>query len=504
MRHMLALPLFLLISGLVSVSMWVPATVALSLNEFHDARSFFYSGLAGLVATGLVAVAMAGQKHNRSALRQLLGLLGVFAGLPLLLAVPFYEAVQSTTYLNAYFEMVSSLTTTGATLYEAARLSAAEHLWRAQVGWMGGLLMWIAAAAILAPLTLGGFEVTASGEPGQSLASGAAHADYADPAKRVLRSTHALVPIYSGLTLALWIMLLMAGDPPLVAISHAMSVMSTSGISPIGGLTAAPSGMVGEAILFCFMFFALSRLTFSSDTGRMAQTRLRQDPEFRMGLAIVVGVPVLLFLRHFLASFEVGSEQDVLAGLRAFWGSVFTVLSFLSTTGFVSADWAEAQTWSGLSTPGVILMGLAVIGGGVATTAGGVKLLRVFALYLNGVREMEKMIHPSSMPRHGAISRRIRREGGFIAWVFFMMFAMTISGLTLALAFFGVGFEESILLSVASLTNTGPLIAAAADVSINISALPDAPKMVVALAMVLGRLEMLAIVVMLTPDLWRN
>ena len=69
---------------------------------------------------------------------------------------------------------------------------------------------------------------------------------------------------------------------------------------------------------------------------------------------------------------------------------MFTVLSFLTTTGFVSSEWEAAQGWSGLATPGVILMGLALMGGGVATTAGGVKLLRVFTLYLNGLREMQK------------------------------------------------------------------------------------------------------------------
>jgi trk system potassium uptake protein TrkH len=505
MRQLLALPLFLMISGIASVAMFVPATVALSLEDFHDARSFFYSGLIGLILTAMVAVAMAGQKHNRSALRQLLGLLGVFLALPLLLAVPFYEAVQSTTFLSAYVEMVSSLTTTGATLFKAARLSAAEHLWRAQVGWMGGMLMWIAAAAILAPLTLGGFEVTASGEPGQSLGSGTAQAEHADPAKRILRSAHALVPVYSGLTLALWIMLLIAGDTPLIALSHAMSVMATSGISPIGGLEQAPSGMLGEGLIFCFLFFGLSRLTFSGDTsGRTAHTRLDKDPEFRMGLAIVAAVPAFLFMRHWVASFEVGEEQNLLAGLQSLWGAMFTVLSFLTTTGFESADWSKAQAWSGLSTPGILLMGLAVMGGGVATTAGGVKLLRVFALYRNGVREMEKMIHPNSVPGQGRYSRRIRREGAFIAWVFFMMFAITISVLTMAFALQGSDFETSILLAVSALTNTGPLMSAAVDHVVYLNALPDMTKVIYAIAMVLGRLELLAIVVVLTPELWRN
>ena len=69
--------------------------------------------------------------------------------LPLLLAVPFYEAVQTTSFLNSYFEMVSAFTTTGAPLFEPGRLSGTMHLWRAQVGWLGGLFVWITAAAVL-------------------------------------------------------------------------------------------------------------------------------------------------------------------------------------------------------------------------------------------------------------------------------------------------------------------------------------------------------------------
>ncbi|HBT00169.1 MAG TPA: potassium transporter TrkH, partial [Citreicella sp.] len=101
------------------------------------------------------------------------------------------------------------------------------------VGWLGGLLMWVAAAAILAPLTLGGFEVTASGEPGQSVAAGSARRDMFDPSQRLATTASRLVPVYVGLTGALWLLLLIAGDPPLLALIHAMSTLATSGISAV-------------------------------------------------------------------------------------------------------------------------------------------------------------------------------------------------------------------------------------------------------------------------------
>lgn len=497
-------PLFLLLMGISAVSMYVPAFHALVLEKHAEARAFFYAGTLFLLLVSLIGLAMLGRKRHRGAMGDLLALFAGFSLLPVMLAVPFHESVQTTTFLNAYVEMVSSLTTTGATLFEPERLSATEHLWRAQVGWMGGLLMWVAAAAILAPLNLGGFEVTASAEPGQgdSLDMGL---DAADPQRRLLRITAQLFPIYAGLTLALWIMLVISGDTPLVAISHAMSVMATSGISPVGGAHMAQSGVPGEAVMALFMLFALSRLTFSSDTITTARRGIHHDPEFRLGLVLVIGVPLLLFLRHWVGTFEAETNgAGALVALKALWGGVFTTLSFLSTTGFESGEWATAQNWSGLKTPGLIFLGLALVGGGVATTAGGVKLLRVWALYLNGLREMERLVHPSSVGRSGGYSRRLRKQGAYIAWIFFMLFALSMSAFTVVFSGLGLNFENAIILSISALSTTGPLIGLAAEDPINLLSMGAAAKAVFCAAMVLGRLEMLAIIALLTSDVWRS
>lgn len=498
------LPLMLLLTGIASASMILPASVALWADAHQDARSFFYSGLVGLIVCALIGFALGNRPHNRNAIRQLMSLLASFILLPAVLAVPLYESVQTTSFLNAYLEMVSSLSTTGLPVFEPERLSMAEHLWRAQVAWMGGLLMWVAAAAILAPLNLGGFEVTSLGEPGQDVIAGAARRDTANPASRLARSAGVLVPAYMLLTLALWVLLLVAGDRPFVAATHAMSVMSTSGISPVGGPDGASSGIAGEAIMAVFLLFALSRVTFSQDTSSAQKAGLFYDPEFRLGLLIVLTVPTLLLLRHFVAALDIGDQNNVVAALRAFWGAAFTVLSFLTTHGFASVDWIDAQAWSGLETPGLILMGLALIGGGVATTAGGVKLLRVFALLTNGMREVDRLVHPSSVGRSGLVSRRTRREGAFIAWVFFMIFAITLAATTVALAAFSIPFEQALVLAVASLSNCGPLVEVVEAERLTLIELGPGPKAVVSMAMIMGRLEMLALVVILIPDLWRD
>ncbi|MEO1780281.1 MAG: TrkH family potassium uptake protein, partial [Pseudomonadota bacterium] len=214
----LRLPLFLLLVGIFSAAMLVPAVYAGLIRELVTGRAFLYSALLGLIIFGLIAFAHAGRDPRHGTLGPLLSLFSAFVFLPAILAVPFYEALRTTSFLNAYIEMVSAITTTGATLFEDPdRLNPALHLWRAQVGWMGGLLMWVAASAILAPLNLGGFEVTARAEPGRR-----ADTDVGMTAPevrvRIGKVSAVLVPIYVGLTLLLWVLLTVAGDPPLVAV----------------------------------------------------------------------------------------------------------------------------------------------------------------------------------------------------------------------------------------------------------------------------------------------
>lgn len=505
MRRLLHVHFFLILMGVGALAMFVPFIHALSLRDWGTARAFFYSGLLFSTLTLLLALATHNRRSGNLQRSHLISILAGFAALPLMLAVPLYESVGNTSFLNAYFEMVSAVTTTGATVFaDPERLPPAVHLWRALVAWLGGFLVWVMAIAILAPMSLGGFEVTAPAASGRGArrAEGAVHAT--DPRQRLLRYGLRLFPIYAGLSAGLWLLLLITGEPPFVALCHAMSVIATSGISPVGGVEGGQGGRWAELMMFAFFFLALSH-RFHLLEGRMKlRERFRYDPEVSMGVICLVLVPSFLFLRHWLGAFEVNDEQNIGAALQALWGSAFTVLSFLSTSGFVSADWDAARSWSGLPTPGLILMGLAMVGGGVATTAGGVKLLRVYALYKHGVREMEKLIHPSSVGGAGAFARQIRRQGAYIAWVFFMLFALSLAAIMLALSLIGISFDHATVLAVSALSTTGPLAELGIAGAGGYAVLGDGAKLVLAAAMVLGRLETLAIIALLNPEFWRN
>lgn len=504
LARLLSFPLILIIWAIAALLMLLPMVDALMRGDHRVAQAFGTSAVLGLALVVTIGLSIAGrQRRETSDLSNLVSLFLVFLALPLFLAVPFHQALGTTSFLNAYLEMVSAITTTGLPIFSPGRLVDSLHLYRGLIAWLGGLFIWIAAAAVLAPMNLGGFEVTAHAEPGQT-DTNLDRFRRATSERRLLLITLRLAPIYIGLTGLLWIMLMLAGDRAFIASIHSMSIMATSGISPVGGLQNGSAGIGGEVVMFLFLLFALSRLTFSRDTRTMQHARVISDPEFRLGLLIVAGSTMILFARNWIGAFEVDGTRDTAMALRALWGAGFTALSFLTTTGFVSADWTAAQDWSGLGTPGLILMALALVGGGVATTAGGVKLLRIYALYLNGRREVERVVHPSSVGRGEPGSRQMRREGVYVAWLFFMVFAMSIAAVMALFAVFGQGFDSALILTISALSTTGPLINAAAEAPIRLLELTPGAKLVLCGAMVLGRMETIAVIALFNPQLWRG
>lgn len=497
-------PFFVLLMAIGALAMVIPAIHALSVNNHEIARAFFYSSLLFLMLTLFIGLATAGYKSSL-ARGYLVSLLAAFLVLPLMLAVPMYESVPRMSFLEAWFESVSSFTTTGATLYDNPReLPRSVHLWRALMGWLGGLLIWVSAISILAPLNIGGFEVRATRGGSASEKTFAQIGRVVDPSERLARYGSKLIPLYTALTALLWLGLTASGEDPFVALCHAMSVMATSGISPVGGMIFSSAGFLGEFIILLFFAFALTRFSFSRGVSGQEARPLHKDSEFKLAVILIGLLVAALFLRHAAVAFDDGSNNDVGTALRALWGALFTITSFLTTTGFESADWTATRDWSGLGTPGLMLVGLSLIGGGVATTAGGIKLLRVYALWKHSQREIERLVHPSSVGGAGAEARQIRRQGAQIAWIFFMLFTISIAAVMVLVSLTGVQFETAMVLAVSALSTTGPLAAIAAETPISYAGIPDFGKVVLAFAMVLGRLEALAIIALLNPEFWRR
>ncbi len=489
--HLKQQPLLLLMASALALAMYVPAIYALQMRDHYIARAFFYAGSLLLIVLWMIGIAMSTRPHGQNALRQLLALGVGFFVLPFLAAVPFAETVRSGDFFDAYVEMVSALTTTGGTLYVRSDLPQALHLWRGLMGWMGGAMMWIAALAIFAPLGLGGFELEGARQNGTETSG---LGKESAPNIRIWRATRVLMPIYSGLTLVLCLGLILTGQDAFSALMASMAVLSTSGIHGAG---PALDGFAAEALCFIFFIFALSRVSYMGVGRKGFAVNLSQDRELRLAALITICVPMLLFLRHWIGAYDDQTAVTLGALMRVLWGAGFTVLSFLSTTGFESEYWGFAQIWSGMKTPSLILMGLALLGGGVGTTAGGVKLLRIFVITRSSRRELQRLAYPSSVAR-----RDEALSVGYMAWVFFMLFAVSLCSAMVGFSILHIPFEAAFLLAISAITTTGPLLQSAFAQGVDLAQMSPQVKALYAVVMVLGRLESLALVALLTRDLW--
>lgn len=504
MRRLLDLPLLVILIGLAGIAMFVPATHALALRDHELARNFAYMALLVLIFAGMLGLARANVVPRNVARNHLISLALAYAILPPILALPLVQrAAGGAEFGAAIFEMLSAFTTTGAPVLEGP-LKPSVHLWRSLVGWLGGLFALVMVFSVLAPLNLGGVEVETGRIPGRASPGMQQITRVADPSERMARFAAGIFPFYLGLTLVLWGGLYMAGESGLVALCHAMGVLSTSGISPLPGGTAdGQGGFLAEAAMALVLVLALSRRLLLGLLRQGGTARLWRDPE--LGLAgSILGVVVLgLFLLGLYGALTDPQEHGLFQALGVLWALVFTCLSFLTTTGYVSSFWALWPGWSGLASPDLLLWALAIVGGGVATTAGGVKLLRVYALLRFGEQELDRVIHPSAVARmrtSTTTSRAASGQGAAMAWVFFMIFGLSITAFVAALTVLGVSFDESLVLALSALTTTGPLVTQSGGIGASYGGQSGAVQVVLGFAMVVGRIEALAILAILLPE----
>jgi trk system potassium uptake protein len=264
-----------------------------------------------------------------------------------------------------------------------------------------------------------------------------------------------------------------------------------------------PVGLGAEVVLFLALLPALSLRMRPGPRG-FEQFTPRRDPELIAGAIILLVVILIVVFRHVTAGTALPEDEAFPALGRAVWGMAFNGLSFLTTAGLVSEDWSTMRAWSGLSPPGLLLVGLALMGGGVATTAGGVKLLRVHAMARMSRVEVERMIFPSMIVGGGPRARQLATAGARAAWLLVMVFAIAGVSLVALLMAMGLRFESALIFGIAALTTTGPLTQVAAEAPLLWTGVSDSIRFVLALAMILGRLEILVLVALVMARLGRG
>ena len=494
------LPLFFQVFAVACSFMFTLAMYGFLIESFREARVFLYCSLTGFLFFALINLATSNRNLRESGLTQLISLLLLFVVLPLFLALPYWIILPSISFLDAYLDMVGAFTTTGFPVFEDDLLTRTIHLWRALIAWFGGGLIWIVAFVILLPASRGGFDVFSSRNSNSNLKRKLTLNERSMTLTKVSRK---LIPIYIGLSFILWCVLTSFGTDGYISLIRAFSIMSTSGISAPEKFESDGAGFLGEFAMAIFLLLALSHSIIYSLNKKASLKKLISDKEIRLGLFTVSCITIVLSLKDMSLIFaEFNSNSSFLSGLKLVWGNFFTSLSFITTNGYFSSYWVGQSSSVEMPHITIVLIGLCLFGGGLATTAGGIKLLRISILFSAFSNETGKLLHPSSMAGTDFNLKRLEISV-FMAWVFFMLFIVSLAFVTIILAMFGISFEDAIVLAVACLTTTGPIIEAIGINSSLISELSYFSKLTLAGSMVLGRLEILVALSVITIALRR-
>lgn len=402
--------------------------------------------------------------------------LSLFSALPFLFA-PHLSLAQSV------FEAISGFTTTGATVISGLdNLPKSVLYYRQQLHFFGGAGILVLAVAVLPMLGIGGSQLLKAETPGPM------RDDKLTP--RLENTTKAMVYIYLSLTIACAIAFWLAGMDWFDAIGHSYSTVATGGFSTHDASFAYFNSPTLEVIAMIFMVLGSFNFTIHFIAWHKMDIRhYWYDLQCRMFVVIIlvltaICVAVLMWK---------GVYTNFLEALRY---ASFQIISIISTTGFLTADFSQ---WP-LFVP-VIILGSSFIGGCVNSTAGGIRVIRVILLYKQAIREIMRLIHPNAVMAVKINNKKVPATVTEAVWGF--VFLYMISYLVISILLMGTGMDLiSAFSGAASCLNlTGPGLG---QVTMSFSSVSEVGLWILSFAMLLGRLEVFTLLVLLSPSFWRR
>ena len=465
-----------------AAAMVLPAVIGLGYREFAEAATFGAAALLALFVAGGLIMATRGAVRRIGRREGFLLAVAGWTGLPVFGALPLYFGGAVDDPADAYFEALSGLTTTGATILTAVDETARSLVfWRAEMQWIGGLATIILALALLSHIGFSGRILYRSAMP---------QGERDTLALRLAYSVRSIWWIYAFLTALCAVLLWLAGMPGFDAVGYAFSTVSSGGFSTRSGSVAAFDNVWIELVLVVFMVVAAVNFTLHWALFHGRPGAYRSDPEFRYFVVLAVAATVVLAVLLF-----VGAGYDGAAALRH---GLFNAISVLTTTGFASVS--DAGDWPPVGP--FLLLVLLLVGGSTMSTAGGLKLMRLALLFKLGGRELARLAHP-----HGVV--RLRYGGQLVAepamrvvWSFFALYMGSIAAVALIVTGQGIEFRQAVTVAAAALANAGPAYDLIAGGAGGYAVLPAGVKWTLAAAMVLGRLELFLLLTLISPAFW--
>ena len=459
----------------------VPALVNYA-DGHPDALPFFFSSFLSMFVGGLFYLS---GKHHVETIRvkdaffltvlswALFGLFGSF---------PLYYSSLDVSFIDALFEFISGVTTTGSTVLSGLDdMSRGILLWRSILQWIGGIGIIAFAIVFLPFLKVGGMQLFLSESSDQS-------------GKRLPRTVHlvlSLVGVYVMLSIICFFVYHMLGMGWFEALNHAMTTISTGGFSTHDlslGYYTSPS-IQWTVTLFMFLgalpFIWYVRFLHHQNWDVLEDTQVKT---FAGILSVVIlGLSLVLYYTD---------QYDWLDALRY---SAFNIVSVVTTTGYMSTDYT---LWGTLAVMGFFF--ITYMGGCTGSTSGGLKVMRIIIVTKSVTVYLRSLIYPNGVFSMQYQGRTVDRTVAVSVIGFLCLYVVANVFLTVALSLTGLDFVTAISGAATAIANVGPGLGDTIGPSGNFAALPDASKWLLCFGMLIGRLEILTVIILFSPVFWRD
>jgi len=397
-------------------------------------------------------------------------------------SLPFYISGAIPAYVDAFFETTSGFSTTGASILTSIEsLPMSILFWRSLTHWLGGMGIVVLAVAILPLLGIGGMQLIKAEAPGPTV-------DKITP--RITETAKYLWYIYVFFTITETILLMFGGMNLFDALTHTFGTVATGGFSTKNDSVSHFNSAYIDWVITIFMILAGMNfaLHFKLLTGRL--NSIRKDSELKAYLAIIV--ISTLIITYALKGIVYENYTDSLRYAS------FQVASFMTTTGFATADY---EVWP--YTAQIILFILMFVGGCAGSTGGGIKVIRLVTLLKQAINEMKYLVHPRGIFVIRLSGQVVKKNIVYAVSGFFFLYIFLVLVVTMVVATSGADVVTSFTTALSTVGNIGPGFGMVGP-SENYAFYPVYVKWVLSAAMITGRLEIYTILVLFTPMFWKK
>jgi trk system potassium uptake protein TrkH len=464
---------------ILSIAMTLPMLVDLALSN-PDWKVFFFCVLTTGFFGGSLVISTSQQNQNLSNRQAFMLLFLAWLSVATFGALPFHMSEMGLSLTDSFFESMSGITTTGATVINGLdNAPPGILLWRGLLQWLGGIGIVMMAMSVLPFLKVGGMQLFRSetGEDERSI-------------PRMARLAQSVGLVYFALSVACAAAYMAAGMNAFDAFTHALSTVSTGGFSTYDASFMHYNDPWIEGVAMFFMLAGALPFVLYVKMAAGKPVPLFKDTQVRVFLGIVT-VSILCLALHLI-------YNGLLPPLQAFRQAAFNVISVITGTGFFSADHGA---WGPFAY--ALLLFMTAVGGCAGSTTGGIRVFRFQVLYEVVSVQIKRLLNPNGVFVPYYNRRPIPPDVPLSVMSFFFVYALSFAVLALALSFVGLEPLTAVSGAIASISNGGPGLGGTIGPIQTFAGLPDNAKWILSIGMLVGRLEILTVLVFLLPQYWR-